>query len=81
MIPLHVDDRLTLPDDPAFDWRIDFEDKGAFTTVHDGDAGEAYRVVKTGPLRIMVYGDPKCLKNDGGCGLSKRRWDITVDSR
>jgi len=41
-------------------------------------ASETYRVTKAGPFRMMVYGDPKCLKTDAKCGLSKRRWDVTV---
>ena len=76
VIPLRVDDRIALPDDPAFDWRIEFEDRSAFAAVADA-GGAPYRVTKAGPFRTMVYGDPKCLKTDAGCGLSYRRWDVT----
>ena len=81
VVPLRVDDRVVLPNDPAFDWRVDFEDRSAFVRVADTDAeaaSETYRVTKAGPFRMMVYGDPKCLKTDAKCGLSKRRWDVTV---
>jgi hypothetical protein len=63
-------------------WRVDFEDKSAFARFTEADAGgEAYRVTKAGPFRIMVFGEPKCLATDSGCGVSKRRWDITLDVR
>jgi hypothetical protein len=79
VVPLRVGDGVVLPDEPQFDWRFDFEDKSAFTRVTDVDAGgEAYRVTKPTLLRIMVYADPKCMKVDSGCGLSKRRWDVTL---
>ena len=30
VIKLGVDEKIVLPNDPAFDWRVDFEDKGSF---------------------------------------------------
>jgi len=78
VIPLRVGDLIVAPDDTAFDWRIDLEDTSAFATAAPRDGAAAYRVTKAGPLRIMVYGDPKCLNTDAACGLSKRRWDITL---
>jgi hypothetical protein len=78
VIPLRRDDRIVLPSDPAFDWHVELEDRSAFARVVGEDAGEAYRVTKAGPFRMMVFGEPKCLRNDGGCGLSRRRWDVTV---
>jgi hypothetical protein len=80
VVPLRVDDLVLLPDDPAFEWKIEFEDKSAATQATDVDAGgEAYRVTKAGPVRVMVYGDPKaCMHSDAACTLSKRRWDITL---
>ena len=82
ILHLHVDDRVVLPDDPAFDWRVDFENKSAFARLTEpGSVRPAYRLVKAGPFRMMVYGDPKCVKGDSGCGISKRRWDVTVDVR
>lgn len=78
VVDMQVDDVFVLPADPAFDWRVDFEDKSAFARYTEGDAGgEAYRLTKAGPYRTMVYGDPKCLKLEAGCGISRRRWDIT----
>jgi len=82
VVQLRVDDRIVLPVDPAFEWRVAFEDASAFARFTEADSGgEAYRLTKAGPWRLMVYGDPKCLKLDGGCGLSKRRWDVTIDAR
>jgi hypothetical protein len=81
VIPLRVDDELILPDDPAFDWRVDFEDPSGFervTGASQNPRDESYRVTKAGPFRMMIYGDPKCLKTDPKCGTSKRRWDVTV---
>ena len=80
VVPLRVDDLVVLPDDPLFEWRIEFEDKSAGTRVTDVDAGgEAYRVTKTGPVRVMVFGEPKaCMHSDAACTVSKRRWDITL---
>jgi hypothetical protein len=81
VVPLRVDDRFVIPSDPEIDWRAEFEDKSAFVRVTGVDAGaEVYRITKSGPLRAMFYGDPKCLKvtkPDSPCGLSKRRWDVT----
>ena len=79
MLAFRVDDLVLLPDDPAFEWKIEFEDKSAATQATDIDAGgEAYRVTKTGPVRVMVFGDPKvCMHSDAACTVSKRRWDIT----
>jgi hypothetical protein len=83
-IHLRMPDKFALPTDDRFDWRAEFEDKTAFV-LFVGDAGQgassAYSPTKTGVTRMMVHGDPKCLKLDGGCGLSKRRWDIIVDVR
>ncbi len=80
VVQLARGDVFVLPSDPAFDWRIDLEDRSAFERVTTLDAGgEAYRLVKAGPFRVMVHGDPKCLRTDGPCGLSKRRWDVTFN--
>jgi hypothetical protein len=80
VVQLARDDMFVLPSDPAFEWRIDLEDRSAFERVTTTDAGgEAYRLVKTGPFRAMVHGDPKCMGTDGPCGLSKRRWDVTFN--
>jgi hypothetical protein len=82
VIRMTVGDRIALPTDPELDWRAEFEDKNAFRPVAEGGASTAtFAIEKTGPLRVMVYGDPKCAKRDGGCGLSKRRWDVTLDVR
>jgi hypothetical protein len=84
VIHLAVDDKIVLPNDPVFDWHVDFEDKGSFVPF-TGDAGQGatptYRAAQAGLFRMMVYGDPKCLVHDGGCGISKRRWDITAEVR
>jgi len=78
-IYLRVADKIALPADTQFDWSIKFEDEHSFV-LFTGDAGQgpdpAYRAEKSGVFRMMVFGDPKCAKQDGGCGLSKRRWDI-----
>jgi len=85
MIVLRVDDRIQLPVDPGFNWRIELEDKSAFARYTAADAGfETYTVTKAGLLRVMVFGDPKCpMKGDAtdpACaGISKRRWDITFN--
>ncbi len=80
VVQLARDDLFVLPSDPAFDWRVDLEDRSAFERVTTAEAGaEAYRLVKAGPFRVMVHGDPKCLRTDGPCGLSKRRWDVTFN--
>jgi hypothetical protein len=82
ILHLRTDDRVLAPNDPAFDWHIALEDPSAFARVSgDESAPEVYRLTKAGPYRIMVYGDPKCLKSDAACTLSKRRWDVTVDVR
>jgi hypothetical protein len=80
ILPLRVDDLLLLPDDAAFEWKIEFEDKSAAERATDaGAAGEAYRMTKPGPFRAMVFGDPKaCMHSDAACTISKRRWDITL---
>jgi hypothetical protein len=80
VVQLSRDDLFVLPSDPAFEWHVDLEDRSAFDRVTTVDAGgEAYRLVKAGPFRLMVHGDPKCLRTDGPCGLSKRRWDVTFN--
>jgi hypothetical protein len=82
VIPLRLDDRIALPLDPTFDWRIDFENRSAFAPFNEEGGGpDVYRVTKAGPLRVMVYGEPKCMKSDAACTLSKRRWDIAFDVR
>jgi hypothetical protein len=77
VIEMHEGDRIALPDDHDFDWRAELEDPSGF--VRDG--ADAYRLTKAGPFRMMFYGEPKCLRTDAGCGLSRRRWDVTVDVR
>ena len=80
LIPLHVDDVFVLPTDWRFDWHAELEDKSAFAPFTEVDAGaDAFRLTKGGIYRTMIYGDPKCLKTDAACGLSKRRWDVTFD--
>jgi len=82
VVNLRVGDRIAIPIDPEIDWHVTFEDKSAFERVPDADAGsEVYRITKPGPLRVMAFGDPKCLKasktDAKPCGVSRRRWDVT----
>ena len=77
VIQLVVEDEIVLPSDPAFDWRVEFEHAGGFLPA-PLEGGIAYRASKAGLFRMMVFGNPKCLTRDGGCGLSKRRWDVTA---
>ena len=80
IVPLRVDDRIVLPVDSVFDWRVEFEDPSAFARFPDGATGGiAYRVTKAGPLRMRVFGDPVCRKADAACGTSRRQWDVTLD--
>jgi hypothetical protein len=77
VVNLHVGDTILAPDDPAFAWKIELENKSAF--VHVKDADESYRITKPGALRIMVFGNPKaCMNTDAACTISRRRWDVTL---
>lgn len=79
VVNLRVGDKLALPDDAAFDWRVDFEDKSSFTALADAGAATEYQSNRAGLYRMMVFGMPKCLAQEAGCGLSKRRWDVTAN--
>jgi hypothetical protein len=74
-VEISVGDFIESPHDDAFEWRM-VAPSPLFEAV-DPLVGQArYRAAEKGSTRLIVDGDPKCLKLDAACGISRREWTI-----
>lgn len=75
LLQLSVGDSIELPADDAYDWSI--VPPGPLFESVPGDGGRLrYRAIRAGGGHLVVYGDPKCFKSDGGCGTARIDWTI-----
>jgi hypothetical protein len=76
VIRLDIGDAFEIPDnDENYDYRPEISDP----TLFRADSATHYTAIRSGPSRLLVWGEPVCHEADAlACGRSKLRWTIQL---
>jgi hypothetical protein len=76
VIRFDIGDAFEIPDNDAnYDYRPEISDP----TLCRSDSATHFTAIKSGPSRLLVWGEPVCHEADAlACGRSKLRWSVQL---